>query len=160
MLTRARSASPAIIISGVVLIVIATAILFISSRLQPTSPLYLGSGVFDAKIAYTAEARDKGYGGIAAIPDKQALILAYTTDGKWPIWMKDMKVPIDIIWLSSDKKVVFITKNASPEGGQNTVYVPKADARYVVELPAGTVAHDAIAVGRSAIFDVKTEDIQ
>jgi uncharacterized membrane protein (UPF0127 family) len=160
MLTRIRGASPAIIITGVVLIIIASAILFITSKLQPTIPLYLGSGVFDAKVAYTQDERDKGYAGIETIPNNQALILAYASDGKWPIWMKDMKVSIDIVWMSSDKKVVFITKNASPDGGEKAVYVPSTNARYVIELPAGTVANDAIAVGRSAIFDVKTESIQ
>ncbi len=71
-----------------------------------------------------------------------------------------MKVPIDIIWLDKDKKVVEIVKKASPEGGEKTVFVPKKDARYVVELPAGTADNKAIRVGRTAIFDVNLEDIR
>lgn len=149
-----------IIITGVVLVVIASAVLLITSKLQPTIPLYLGSGVFDANVAYTQDARDKGYGGVSTIPANKALILAYATDGKWPIWMKDMKVPIDIVWLSSDKKVVYIIKNALPDGGQSTLYMPKVDTRYVVELPAGIVTSDAITVGRSAIFDISTGNIK
>ena len=74
--------------------------------------------------------------------------------------MKDVKVPLDIVWLNSDKKVVFIVKNASPEGGANTIFTPKATARYVIELPAGTVASKAITVGLAAVFDINLESIQ
>lgn len=160
MLTRIRRASPVIIISGVLLVMIASAAAIILNKAQPTTPLYLGSAVFDAKIAYTQQDREKGYGGVSTIPDRQALILAFTTTKIWPITMKDMKVPIDVIWLSADKKVVAIEKNIAPDGGINTLITPKQTAQYIVEVPAGTVKAKAISVGRTAIFDIKTEDIQ
>ncbi len=99
MMARIKGASPVIIIAGIVLIVIASAVLFITTRFQSTIPLYLGTGVFNATVGYTKDARDKGYGGVTSIASNQALILAYPSDGKWPIWMKDMVVPIDIVWV-------------------------------------------------------------
>jgi uncharacterized membrane protein (UPF0127 family) len=156
---RIKGVSPSIIIAGVLLIVIAAAVAVILNKALPTTPLYLGSGVFDATIAYTQPAREKGYGEVSAIPENGALILAFPSSDTWSISMKDMKVPLDIIWLSSDKKVVFIKKDVSPEGGADTIVTPDQSARYVVEVPAGTVKAKAISVGRSAIFDIKTEDI-
>jgi hypothetical protein len=149
-----------IIIGGVILIVVGSAVLLMMSKFHPTVPLYLGSGVFDTKIAYTQAEREKGYSGVASIADNQALILAFPHDDIWSIWMKDMKVPIDIVWLNQDKKVVYIVKNASPDVGTDVKFVPKSAARYVVELPAGTVDGKAIAIGRAALFDIKKEDIQ
>lgn len=160
MITRLKSVSPAIIISGVVLIIIASAILLVISKFQPSVPLYLGSGAFDAKVAYTQEEREKGFGGVSNIAENEALILAFPRNNTWGIWMKDMKVSIDIIWLDSDKKVIEIVKKALPDGGATTVFTPKKDARYVIELSAGTAEAKAIRVGRTAVFDVKLEDIQ
>ncbi len=160
MITRLKSASPAIIIGGVLLIIVAAAAAVLLNKAQPTTPLYLGSGVFDATIAYTQPARERGYGGVSTIPENGALILAFPSSDTWQITMKDMKVPLDIIWLNAEKKVVHIEKNVSPDGGAFTVLTPGKPARYVIEVPAGTVKAKAIAVGRSAIFDVKTGDIQ
>jgi uncharacterized membrane protein (UPF0127 family) len=160
MIRRLKSVSPVILVGGVVLVVIATAVLFMLSKLQPSVPMYLGNGVFDARIAYTQADREKGLGGVSSIAENQALILAFPRESTWGIWMRDMKVPIDILWLDKDKKVVEIVKKASPEDGEKTVFVPKKDARYVVELPAGTADAKAIRVGRTAIFDVNLEDIR
>ena len=160
MITRLKSVSPAIIISGVVLIVVASAVLLVLSQFQPSVPLYLGTGSFDAKVAYTQEEREKGLGGVSSLAENEALILAFPSDNTWSIWMKDMKVPIDIIWLDSDKKVIEIAKKVAPEGGANTLLTPKKNARYVVELPAGTADAKTIRVGRTAIFDIRIEDIQ
>ena len=160
MIIRSTNVSPVIIVSGVVLIVLASAILLVISKFQPTTPLYLGDGVFDARIAYTEGDREKGFGGADKITDKQALVLAFASDDKWQIWMKNMNVPIDIIWLNNEKRVVHIVRNALPDEGEKAIFIPKSDARYVVELAAGMADSNTIKVGRTAIFDVNEEDIK
>jgi len=160
MMTYFKGASPLIIIGGVLLIIIGSAVLFMMSTFQPKVSLYFGSGAFDAKIAYTEADRQKGYGGVTNIADNEALILVFPSNDLWRIWMKDMKVPIDIVWLNEDKKVIHIVKNASPDTGTEGTYVPKTPARYVLELAAGTVDSKAIAVGRSAIFEVNHKDVE
>ena len=70
------------------------------------------------------------------------------------IWMKDMKFPLDLVWLDSSKKVVYIVKNAPPETPTKTVYVPKDPALYVIELPAGSVQKAGIKTGDTAVFQL------
>jgi uncharacterized membrane protein (UPF0127 family) len=160
MLSRARAVSPAILITGIVLIVLASAGALLINNAQPTTSLYLGSSVFDATVAYTQSARETGYSGVSSIPTNQALILAFPTNDMWQITMKDMKVPIDIVWLNSDKKVVSLTRDASPDGRAGTVFKPTALSRYVVELPAGTISAKTITVGLSAIFDISLDKVE
>lgn len=160
MMTRLKSVSPAILIGGVVVVVLAVAALFILNLSQPTVSFYLGDGIFKANVDYTQSQRETGFGGTNSIADTQALVLAFPGDSKWQIWMKDMKVPIDIVWLSSDKKVVYIVENAQPDGGESTVYTPKFDARYVVEFAAGTVKSKSIKTGHTAVFDIDEGKIQ
>lgn len=159
-MTRLKSVSPAILIGGIAVIVVAAAILFILNLSQTTVSLYLGDGIFHAKIDYTQADREKGFGGVTSIDSTQALVLAFPGDNKWQIWMKDMQVPIDIVWLNNEKKVVYIVENAPPDGGENTIYTPTVDARYVVEFAAGTVQGKTIKTGKTAVFDVDEGKVQ
>jgi uncharacterized membrane protein (UPF0127 family) len=67
--------------------------------------------------------------------------------------MKDMNFPIDIIWLDKDKKVVYIVKNAPPESYPYEHFEPKEEARYVLEVAAGTVEDKKIMIDAPATFD-------
>lgn len=160
MITFSSTANAGLIVGGMVVVVIASAIFLIMSSLQPSVKLYLGDGVFDAEIARTPTTREKGLSGVTNLDSNKALILAYPSDGEWQIWMKDMKAPIDIIWLDSDKKVVYIVKNASPDDSINTIFTPKSSARYVVEVVAGIVDSKTIKTGRAAVFEIKTEEVR
>ncbi len=122
-------------------------------QLQPHVTVHLGDGVFAAKVANTEVAREKGLGGTLNLRNDQAMLFVFDNDSKWPIWMKDMNYPIDIVWLDSNKKVVYIVKNAPPESYPYEQFTPKENARYVVELSAGTVSQKSIDIGITAAFD-------
>lgn len=159
-MSSSKSASTAVIIGAVVALVIGAGALFVLSFFKPATTLHIGDGVFTAEVAYTQASRERGLGGVNALDADKAMILAFPSDGQWPIWMKDMRTSIDIIWLDADKKVVYIVKNVSPDSGTDVMYTPKVDARYVVELAAGTVEKQHIVVGRAAVFDIKNSEVQ
>ena len=160
MTSKQTRVSTAVIVIAVVGLVISAGAFIVFSLFKPSTVLYLGDGVFKADIADTQAAREKGLGGVERMADDQALILVFPSDGKWPIWMKGMKVSIDIVWLDSDKKVVYIVKNAPANGGEAATYTPKSNARYVVEVPAGTVEKKNIVAGRAAVFDIESSGAQ
>lgn len=149
------------IIVGVLLVIIATVVFVIlPGMLQPKIDLRLGDGIFSARVAANEDDRVKGLSGVTELAPNQALLMAYPSESKWGIWMKDMKVPIDIVWLNKDKKVIYIVKNVSPEDSTSVVYEPPTLALYVVELPAGTVDGKAIKTDSTAVFQINTGDIK
>jgi hypothetical protein len=160
MVILSKNVNAGFIVGAVVVIIVATALMLILTRFQPSVTLYLGDGVFNAQVAKDQSAREKGLGGVSKLEPQQALILAFPRDDKWGVWMKDMKVPIDIVWLNKDKKVVHIVKGAQPDDSTSITYTPKSLARYVVELPAGTVDSKSIVTGRAAVFDISTEEVE
>lgn len=83
--------------------------------------------------------RNLGAFGVDSLKPNGGLLMVFDSDGTWGIWMKDMKVPLDILWLDANKKVVYIVKNASPEARDVATFTPKEPARYVLELLAGSV---------------------
>lgn len=147
-----------VIAGGVILLSIAATLILVAQMLQPKTRVQLGDGVFDASIAQSDADRQKGLGGVTNLGESEALLLVYAADSKWPIWMKDMKVPIDIVWLDEKKKVVDIVRDVSPDEGTDVTHTPKEKARYVIELQAGTAAKKTIHEGSQATFEVPNQE--
>lgn len=68
-------------------------------------------------------------------------------------WMKDMKMDLDLIWLS-DMKVVDVSENVpKPAVGQALnqlpIYAPKVPVNAVLEVPAGTAKNWNLKIGDS-----------
>jgi uncharacterized membrane protein (UPF0127 family) len=141
------------LVALILILVGATAFYVMWPQLQPHATVHLGDGVFTARVAKTDEERQKGLSGTNVLKSDQALLIVFNTDAKWSIWMKDMNYPIDIVWLDKDKKVVYIVKNASPDSYPDEQFQSKTDARYVVELAAGTVGQKSIVIDKEAVFD-------
>lgn len=152
MSRRKDALSWALIALGL-LLVGAAAVYVMLPQLQPHTTLHLGDGVFTARVAKTPAERTKGLSDTVSLGDDQAMIFVYDKDGKWPMTMKGMKYSLDIVWLDKDKKVVYIVKNANSASYPYETFVPKEDARYVVEVVAGTVGKKAVTINGTASFD-------
>ena len=150
-----RPSTTAILITGVLVVVIAAAVAFMVTTFRPTASVKLGGGAFSLWIAKDEPSRITGLSGVDSLKPNGGLLMAFATDETWGIWMKDMKVPLDIIWLNEAKEVVYIVKNASPELGETKTFQPKTASRYVIELPAGSVQKYNINVGHRAEFDIE-----
>jgi uncharacterized membrane protein (UPF0127 family) len=152
-MSRRKEALSWLSVIFVLLIVGAAALYILWPQMQPHATLRVGDGVFKAQVARTNEARAQGLSNTATLRSDQAMIMVYGKDDEWAVWMKDMNYPIDIVWLDKDKKVVHIVKNAPPESYPYEQFTPKKEARYVLELPAGTVGNKSIVIGGQATFD-------
>ena len=132
--------------------VVATIVLVIVAMTRPKLTLRLGDGVFTASVAATDETRQKGLSGVKELPKDRAMLFVFPLSRTYGIWMKDMKIPIDVVWLDDDRKVIHIVHDMQPDS-YPTIYRPKLPARYVIELPAGTAKERSIRVGTVANFD-------
>lgn len=141
-----------ILVVGLVLILVALVASFALSNFQPKTEVRLGSTAFNVRLATTDVERDQGLSGVRTLNANGGLLMVFNSDDKWGIWMKDMYVPIDIIWLDSKKRVVHIVTDASPDLSTTKTFTPKVDARYVLEVPAGTVKKSSIIIGAVAVF--------
>lgn len=148
-----RPKTTIILLSGLAALLIYSVVLYVVANFQPTTEFRAGSGVYNLQVADTEAKRVQGLSGVEELKSNGGLLMKFDTDEKWGIWMKDMKIPIDILWINSEKKIIYIVKNASPELATDTTFVPKTNARYVVELPAGSVEAAGIKTGTDAKFD-------
>lgn len=152
-MSKRREALSWILVTFALALVGAAAYYILLPQLQPHTTVRIGDGVYKTRVATTEEDRTKGLSGTAKLHEGDALLLVFDRESEWSIWMKDMKYPIDIVWLNKDKKVVHIVKNAPPESYPYESFVSKRPAKYILELPAGTVEKKSIIIDSQAAFD-------
>jgi len=71
------------------------------------------------------------------------MLFVFPAPYPYSFWMKNMRFPIDMIWLDDGWTVVHVERDVPPcRQDPCPSYAPKADARYVLEVAANqTIAH-------------------
>lgn len=92
-----------------------------------------------AFVADTDEKRSKGLSGVENMSGNQGMLFVFNNPSKQGFWMKEMKIPLDIIWLDLNNSVIHIEKKLQPCTSVLfcTVYSPSSDAKYVLETISG-----------------------
>lgn len=147
-----RPSTTIILIIGVVLILVGLIASFAVTHFKPTTQVHIGSGVYSLWLADTDTTRFQGLSDVDKLYSNGGLLMKFDSNDTHGIWMKDMNFPLDLVWLSNAKEVIYIVKNAPPERTTRTVYAPKVPALYVLELPAGSVQKAGIKTGDIAVF--------
>lgn len=101
-----------------------------------------------AEVVDTPASRELGLSYRWVLSEKGGMLFVFERAGKYGFWMKDMHFPIDILWLSETGLVVHIVEQAKPEDYPEKTYINTVDARYVLELKAGSVALRGITIGK------------
>lgn len=112
--------------------------------------IYIGSSAISVTVADSEEERIKGLSGVVSLREREGKLFVFDTDGRFGIWMKEMDMPLDIIWIDKNLKIVHIVENVSPESFPE-VFAPESDARFVLEMNA----HFASSL-RAKVGDVLT----
>jgi uncharacterized membrane protein (UPF0127 family) len=104
-----------------------------------------------AEIASSDQQKATGLSGRACIPEGQAMLFMFDRPGYYPFWMKGMKFPIDIVWLSPAKTVVTVYQNVTPETYPKS-FTNSQPAEYVVEVGVGQAQKLGILTGTAVSF--------
>ena len=133
------------IISVVVgIVVVALIIVVILSLLggrapfKPTQKAVLGSHTFKIKAAVSEKEKEIGLSATKNLPNDYGMIFPFKEDGYYSFWMRDMKYPIDIIFINDGKIVKIFSKVSPPIANEGLkVYVSDKPSDTVLEINAG-----------------------
>jgi len=91
-----------------------------------------------AELALTDEERQRGLMFREGIQEDQAMLFVFEEEGIHSFWMKNMRFPIDILWLDKEKRVVHIEPDVPPcPRDPCPSYASPRAAHYVLELQSG-----------------------
>lgn len=84
---------------------------------------------------------------------ERGMLFIYDEEGVHNFWMKNTLIPLDIIWLDKDKKVIY-TKHSAPPCKKPPCpsYGPEKSCRYVLEINAGKAKEVGLKKGEKIIF--------
>ena len=96
--------------------------------------------VIRAELADTVPKRARGLMFRESLPANHGMLFTFSEEQEWSFWMKNTRIPLDIIWMDKTKKVVYVERNVpictrTDDSCPN--YHPTGPALYVLELAAG-----------------------
>ena len=110
---------------------------------------------FSIKVADSPEERALGLMNVKPLGENKGMLFVFNESDRHSFWMKDTLIPLDIIWIDSNLKVVHIKANARPCVVADDLcerYTSNKDALYVLELNAGKAEEFEISIGDEVVF--------
>jgi uncharacterized membrane protein (UPF0127 family) len=107
--------------------------------------------VIVAELADTTEERARGLMFRPSLEKNRGMLFTFAEPQPWSFWMKNTRIPLDIIWMDGNKKIVHIERRVptcSRTDDGCPQYQPNENALYVLELAAGSA--DALQLDRGA----------
>ena len=106
----------------------------------------IGRYCISLERAETEQARIQGLSGRDSLINK-GMVFVFDETGTHCMWMKDMKLSLDMIWVGEDQKVTEIKRNIKPESYPES-FCNRLPARYVIEISAGDADNFKINTGQ------------
>ncbi len=115
--------------------------------------VHIGEIPMQVEIADTKEERDKGLSGRKDLKNVNGMLFVFDTTDYHGIWMKDMRFPIDVIWVSEDLKVISVERNLQPSSYPKS-FIPPTPARYAIETNPNYADTFGIVPGKSVVLPI------
>jgi uncharacterized membrane protein (UPF0127 family) len=84
------------------------------------------------------------------LPEDDGMFFEFQKPGDWGFWMKAVRIPLDIIFVTEAKEVVYIEEEAIPES-TNAIY-SGFEIVYCVEANGGWCRKNGVGVGTTVRF--------
>ncbi len=118
----------------------------------PSSPIAMPNGeIVHAELATSFSETQRGLMFRTILEPDRGMLFLYTRPGVYFFWMFRTLIPLDIIWLDSDRRIIFInadTPPCPPDIGRGCPsYGPSARSQFILELGAGEAARRGLGIG-------------
>jgi hypothetical protein len=100
-------------------------------------------------IADTQKARETGLMGVQRINENEGMLFVYEKPGEYAFWMKNTLMPLDLIFVSNDTKIISIQHMEPCATEPCKIYAPSAEILYAIEVNGGFAQRNNMTVGQT-----------
>jgi uncharacterized membrane protein (UPF0127 family) len=121
----------------------------------PARPrVILPSGsTYTLEVVRTPEEQAQGLMFRESLAEKTGMLFPFGDKAVHRFWMKNTMIPLDMIWMDADGKVIFVSADTPPcKADPCPSYGPDAPAASVLEIAGGMAKKEKVAVGSSIKF--------
>ena len=104
-------------------------------RIPVTIATAEGDVVFQAEIADSPEERQRGLMFREHMEDDHAMLFLFPDEKQRSFWMKNTYIPLDMLFIQSDRSILGIVENAEPR--TTTGRSVPGDSQFVLEINGG-----------------------
>lgn len=106
------------------------------------------------EIANSDELRAQGLMYRDHLAPDAGMLFFFPDEGEYPFWMKNTRIPLDIIWVDSNRRVAHVKFEVPPcRSDPCPSYAPNAPARYVLEVAGGVARQHGLKAGDVLRFE-------
>lgn len=108
-----------------------------------------------AEMMIRAEELLKGMKFRQSLAADRGMLFMHSREGRYQHWMHEVLVPLDMIWMDRDRRIVQLVHNAPPCPGPKEKclsYGGQYISIYILEVPAGTAARHGLKPGTQLDF--------
>ncbi len=123
-------------------------------RPEDAGPRVLVDGhPIEVEVVRTPEARARGLSGRPSLPQGRGMLFLFDHADHHAFWMPDMHFDIDIVWIRSGRIVDIAHRVPHEVEGPLPLYRPRAPAKVVLEVAAGTAERLGWEIGDPVVFE-------
>jgi hypothetical protein len=146
-----------LILAGILILISFAIVLTSKIGMKNSSfiPVKVGNKIVYAELVDTLTKQIMGLMGRKSLPENQGMLFVFDNAGRYKFWMFNTSIPLDMIWIDSNKTIVYIQQNAQPCFILNcTSYGPNELSQYVLEVNANYTSGNKISVGDKVEFNL------
>jgi uncharacterized protein len=120
-----------------------------TSLTKPTNYVVtIGNTTVHAEVANTPAERETGLMNRTALNENAGMLFVFETQQQQSFWMKNMRFPLDIVFITADMRVLEIYQSVPPcTGDPCPLYTSSAPIKYALEVNSGFSERNGIASG-------------
>ena len=119
----------------------------------PVAHVVTARGTVDValEVVSTPDAMERGLMYRTALADGHGMLFVFTEDSDHSFWMKNTLIPLDMLFIATDGRIVGIHPNAKPLS-LASISIGRP-SRYVLEVAGGWAARHGVAAGDRVALD-------
>lgn len=125
-------------------------------KAEPPSPwvVFPDGTTLRVDLALTPLDQARGLMFVEDLPEDRGMLFLFDTDEVRPFWMKNCKIPLDLLWLDASFRVADISEELPPcpvDPCPN--FSPRVPIRHVLEVNGGFCRRHAVHTGDTLIVE-------
>lgn len=104
-----------------------------------------GDAAVRVELALTREAQARGLMYRTELGEDEGMLFVFADESERTFWMSNTPIPLDIVYIRSDRSIVSIAANTTP---YSEAKIPsRGPAKYVLEVRGGWAARHGVKAG-------------
>ena len=134
-----------------------------ATNTEPPPPAPVASGprvtfpdgfVVRVETVADPESRAQGLMYRDHLGDGNGMLFFFPESGEYPFWMKNTRIPLDMIWIDANRRIAAIHHQVPPcRIVDCPSYPPNANSQYVLEVDGGVAKQHGLKVGDALRFE-------